>query len=224
MAGIGGTTGIFRGPFGSTYVEAGRANDVFRLSYFSPRFSGFQFGASYSPAAQEDAGGSYDRDAVLHDGIAVGANFVESFNGFDVAVAGGYSQWEAGTGASDPSSWSVGVNLGFSGFTVGGSYAHAESDPAVGDMDGWDVGVGYSTGPWGVSLIYYHGERDGSAVGTCTPCKAEMDTVHGSVAYSMGPGIKFVGTIGYTSLDDKSGGAGADNDSTYFVVGPKLSF
>ncbi len=222
--GIGGTTGTFRGPFGSTYVEAARANDVFRVSYFSPRFSGFQFGGTYAPSTQEDAGGSYDRDAVLHDGIAVGANFVQSFDGIDVAVAGGYSQWTGGVGAADPASWSLGLNIGFSGITVGGSYAHAEDDPAVGEMTGWDVGVGYSTGPWGISLTYFHGERDGGAVGACTPCQADMDTIMGSASYSMGPGIKFVGTLGYTELEDKSGGFGVDNNSTYFVVGPKLSF
>ncbi len=258
-AGVGGTAGTFRGAFGSTYVEAARANDVFRISYFSPRFSGFQFGASYSPAAQEDGGGSFDRDAVLHDGVAIGANFVESFNGIDVALAGGYSRWSAGetravaqsaasivaetdclaefatptflatcallddsvaaASPDDPASWSVGANLGFSGFTVGGSYAHSDADPAVGDMDGWDAGVGYSTGPWGVSLIWFHGERDGGG----SALEAEQDTIMGSVSYTMGPGVQFRGTVGHTAIDDKSG-AGVDNEATYFVVGPKLSF
>lgn len=241
FAGVGGTAGTFRGPFGSTYVEAARTNDIFRVSYFSPRFSGFQFGASYAPADQQDTAGSYDRDAVLHDFVAVGANFVESFNGVDVAVAGGYSQISGGTGAADPVSWSVGVNLGSAGFTVGASYAHADDDPAVGDMDGWDVGVGYSTGPWGVSVIYYHGERDGAAIVDATACggdndlstagtqglvcTADIDTIMGSVSYSMGPGVKFVGTLGWTEIQDESvGSIGEDNDAVYFVVGPKLSF
>ncbi len=217
-AGVGGTAGTFRGPFGSTYVEAARANDVFRLSYFSPRFSGFQFGASYAPTAQEDGGGSIDRDAVLHDGISLGANFVESFNGVDVAVAAGYGMWDSPTG-SDPEVWNLGLSIGFSGFTVGGSYADASDDPAVGDMEGWDIGASYATGPWGVSVIYYHGERDGGG----TSLKAEQDTIMGSIAYTLGPGIKFVGTLGHTEIDDESG-TGTDNESTYFVVGPKLSF
>jgi predicted porin len=224
FSGVGGTTGMFRGAFGSTFVEASRANDVFRISYFSPRFSGFQFGGSYSPDRAEDGGGSYDRDAVLHDGFSFGANFVESFNGVDVAVSGGYGRFDNPTG-TDPEAWNAGVSIGFSGFTIGGSYAHAEADAAVGDMDGFDVGVAYGTGPWGVSLIWFHGTRDGSGGATCTPCEADHDTVHGSVSYAVGPGIKFVGTIGHTSIDDEStGGVGQDNDSTYVVVGPRLSF
>ncbi len=262
FSGVGGTTGMFRGAFGSTGVEAARANDVFRISYFSPRFSGFQFGASYSPAAQEDGGGSFDRDAGIHDGFSFGANFVESFNGVDVAVSGGYGRWESASGTAataqtagnitdraallaagmtwafinaaapndavaatgspdEPEAWNVGLNVGFSGFTIGGSYAHSEADGTVGDMDGFDVGVAYDTGPWGVSLIWFHGERDGGGA----VLAAEQDTIMGSVAYAMGPGIKFVGTVGHTSIDDESaGGAGQDNSATYVVVGPKLSF
>ena len=217
FAGVGGTAGTFRGPFGSTYVEAARANDVFRVSYFSPRFSGFQFGASYAPADQQDTSGPIDRDTELHDGISLGANFVESFNGVDFAVAAGYGRWDNPVG-SDPEVYNLGLSIGFSGFTVGGSYANQTDDTTVGDAEGWDIGVTYATGPWGVGVIYYHGERDGVAALT-----AEHDTIMGSVAYTLGPGIKVIGTLGYTSIDDESDGAG-DNDSTYFVIGPKLSF
>lgn len=258
FAGVGGTAGTFRGPFGSTFVEAARANDVFRLSYFTPRFSGFQFGASYAPTATQDTSGPIDRDADLHDGISLGANFVESFNGVDVAVAAGYGMWQSGSTAAvaetaantllrsqlsgagldangvnalapsdavaasnpdDPEAWNLGLSIGFSGFTVGGSYAEAKDDPSVGDMEGWDIGVSYATGPWGVGVIYYHGERDGGG----TALKAEIDTVMGSAAYTMGPGIKIIGTLGYTEISDESG-TGEDNEAVYFVVGPKLSF
>jgi len=208
----------FRGPFGSTYVEAARANDVFRLSYFSPRFSGFQFGASYAPADQQDTSGAIDLDADLHNGISFGANFVESFNGVDVAVSGGYGRWDNPVG-SDPEVYNLGLSIGFSGFTVGGSYANQTDDTTVGDAEGWDIGVSYATGPWGVSVIYYHGERDGGG----DALKADIDTIMGSVAYTMGPGIKVIATLGHTQLDDESG-TGTDNESTYFVVGPKLSF
>ena len=221
FAGVGGTAGSFRGAFGTTFVEAARVNDIFKLTYFSPRFSGFQFGVSYAPANQQDGGGVYDRDVVLHDFVGVGANFVQSFNGVDVAVAGGYSQITGGAGAPDPESYSFGVNVGVSGFTVGGSYAHSEDDPAVGDMDGWDVGASYGTGPWEVSAIYFHGERDGLVGGAALA--ADNDTIMGSVRYTLGPGIRVVGTIGYTEIEAQTA-AGTDNEAVYVVVGPKLSF
>ena len=68
-------------------------------------------------------------------------------------------------------------------------------------------------------MIYYHGERDGGG----DALKAEIDTVMGSAAYTLGPGIKFVGTLAYTEISDESG-TGKDNEAVYFVVGPKLSF
>jgi len=37
--------GYFRAPYGSTYVEPNRANDSTKLTYYTPRFSGFQLGA-----------------------------------------------------------------------------------------------------------------------------------------------------------------------------------
>lgn len=223
FAGIGGSTGYNRGGFGSTSVEAARANDVNRLTYYTPRFAGIQFGASYAPATQEDGFGTFDEDAILHDGFSLGLNFVESFNGIDVAVAGGYGRWEdvAGT-TDDPEAWNVGLNIGFAGFTVGGSYAQANNDGTSvsgGDMDSYDVGVSYSTGPWAVSLTYLHGERDGSA----GILEADLDIVHGSVNYALGPGVNFVGTVGYADIQDESG-AGTDNEAVYIVVGPKLSF
>ena len=44
----------------------------------------------------------------------------------DVAVAGGYRTANSSSG-SDPEQWSAGLNLGFSGFTVGGSFAIEDS-------------------------------------------------------------------------------------------------
>ncbi len=78
------------------------------------------------------------------------------------------------------------------------------------------------TGPWSASLIWYHGERTFAAAPTTSD--ADIDSYHASGSYALGPGVTLVGTLGFTSLGDTSGGLGADSDSTYIVVGPKLSF
>ena len=74
------TTG-FRTPALSTYVDL--ANDDHALTYYSPRFSGFQIAASYVPAATVNGEGKNfpvyaDEDSEMHDLFSVGANFVES--------------------------------------------------------------------------------------------------------------------------------------------------
>ncbi|MDX1402069.1 MAG: porin, partial [Kiloniellales bacterium] len=135
MTGVGTTiqTASFRTPALSTYVDL--SNDDSGIQYYSPRFSGFQVGLGYVPVAEIDGEGKNspvqaDKNSELHDTISVGANFVESFGGFDVAVAGGYRRAEAASG-QDPEMWSAGLNLGFAGFTVGGSFAVEDSARAT---------------------------------------------------------------------------------------------
>jgi predicted porin len=227
--GIGGAAGAFRGAFGSTAVEAGRANDVNRLTYFTPRISGFQLGASYAPQSDGEDGGvdnNRDRDDELQDGFSIGANYVATLGGVDVAVAGGYGRWENdASGGDDPEVWNVGLNVGFSGFTVGASYASEEGSGAYDEAETFDVGVSYATGPFAVSVTYLHAERDGAAtqVDIEDVLEADLDVFHISGAYTMGPGIKIKGTVGIAEISDESG-VGEDNDAVYVVFGPALSF
>jgi predicted porin len=204
-----GTTGLYRGAFGSTFVEVARLNDVFRITYFTPRFSGFQFGASYAPGDNEDSGGALanNRDNSVHDAFSFGANYVESFDGIDVAVSGGYGTASCDSdGSTDDdgvltqscmddttTAWNAGAQVSFSGVTIGGSYAEASDDPAVGDMEGFDLGISYGQGPWSASATYYHGERD--------LADAEWDTIHVSGRYALGPGIDLVGTVGWAEFE-----------------------
>ncbi len=219
-AGVGGTTGQFRGPFGSTYAEPGRVNDANRITYYSPRFSGFQIGASYTPDNTEDSNGNNDRNSGLNDGFSVGANFKGDFGGASVGVSGGYGQIDNGAaGGDDPEAYNVGATVSFGGFGIGASYAEADDDTSVGDMEGYNLGASYSSGPWGVSLSYYNGERDGGG----TALAAEMETVHLSGKYALGPGVTAAATLGFNDIEDESG-TGEDNEGTYFVAGIRLSF
>ena len=91
--------GMFRTPVLSTFVDIG--NDENRITYFTPRFSGFQVGVSYSPAVVFSANGKdfpvqADKDTEFNNGVSVGANFVESFNGAVGGSAGHGGQMPAG--------------------------------------------------------------------------------------------------------------------------------
>ena len=234
--GVGGDAGYDRSGFNSTFVEVDRNNDARRLTYYSPRFFGFQVGASYAPNTNQDDNGPVDRDAdEVTDIFNIGANYVETFGGFEVAVAGGWGRGKGNGGIDDdPTAWSLGTNIGFAGFTVGGSYAQTKDNTGdEGDTTGWDIGVSYETGPWAVSLAFLRGKRDGQgtgpngdgldANGNVLAQKAELNTLHLSSSYALGPGVKMAGTIGGGSLKDE-GGAGKDNDYWYAVVGPRLKF
>ncbi len=219
------TTG-FRTPGLSTYVDL--ANDDHAITYYSPRFSGFQIAGSYVPAATVNGEGKNspvyaDRNTEMHDLFSVGANFVESFNGFDVAIAGGYriAQAPDGSGLEDPNQISAGINLGYAGFTVGGSWAREDSDRTT-DGNAFDAGVSYSTGPWsvGVNAIKTDVEGDTNPLTSANTRNDEMFTVKGAVAYSVGPGITASGSVMYTEWD----GASEDVEGIVGIVGMKISY
>jgi predicted porin len=214
------TTG-FRTPALSTYLDL--ANDDHALNYFSPRFSGFQVGVSYVPAATINGEGKNfpvqaDKNSELHDLISVGANFVESFGGFDVAVAGGYriAQDDRG-GNDDPQQISAGLNLGFAGFTVGGSIGVEDSDRAT-DGHAWDAGATYSTGPWAVGVTYFQSEVEGAAGGG----HDELQAAQAGVSYAVGPGITASANVLWADWDGEAAGANADGFGG--VVGMKIGF
>ena len=178
----------FRTPALSTYVDL--INDDHALNYFSPRFSGFQ----------------------------VGANFVESLGGVDVAIAGGYRRAENDGPDKDPEQYSAGVNLGFAGFTVGGSIAIEDSSRAQ-DGLAWDAGATYSTGPWTVGATYFHSEVEGAAGGG----DSELSSAQGGIAYAVGPGITASANVLWAEWDGQ-GGNGVEASGFGGIVGMHIGF
>ena len=163
-SGGGAGSDLFRRTLNTTFIENMGNNDAARFTYFSPRFSGFQLGVSYARDGNQDSNAQQDTDTnpggFPTDIFDVGANYVNSFGDFDIAVSG---RWGTGSlaGTSDtPTIWSAGLNLGFGGFTVGGSYAE-QNGAATAQMNGeaYEVGASYETGPWGFSLTYQRGEN-----------------------------------------------------------------
>ena len=226
-AAAGQTTG-FRTPALSTYVDL--ANDDHAITYYSPRFSGFQIAGSYVPAATVNGEGKNfpvyaDEDSEMHDLFSIGANFVESFNGFDIVLAGGY-RWADAPNADNPDQISAAINLGYGGFTIGGSWAREDSDRTT-DGNAWDVGVSYSTGPWsvGVNAIYTSVEgADQGAIGFADVEgdgeNDEMTAIKGAVAYSVGPGITASASVLYADWE----GAEEQVDGIVGIVGMKISY
>jgi len=219
------SSGYFRNPYGSTYIEPGGANDSTKLTYYTPRFAGFQLGASYSPDANQDNNNTPDRDSVNADMITFGANFKGEFGGASVGVSGGYGTFlNAPSGANEPEAWNAGIVVGFRGFEVGAAYAKADDNTNGTNGDGYHIGVSYTTGPLGVSLGYFDGERDGttSSLGVTTG-QADQQTVHLSANYTLGPGVVASGTLGYANFDSEDAGV-SEIEAAYLVTGIKLSF
>ncbi len=223
----------FRTPTLSTYVDIG--NDNHGITYYSPRFSGFQIAGSWVPVTGTAGNGTgdgvqgliSDDDTQINDVLSVGANFVQDFGAVNVVVAGGFRHASGPdnlTAAQDESieQWSGALNVGFAGFTVGGSFALEDSERLIAgqSVDGisYTAGASYGTGPWSVGGSYFHSEVEGLVA---TSGEDELDAVNVGVAYAIGPGIKGSVSGMWAEWEDE---AGAEQDGVVGIVGMKLSF
>lgn len=233
----------------STYVVG--SSDANKLTYFTPRIAGIQLGGSYAPDTEETSGAAQSTGLYADDAAGraygIGANYVNSFNGFDVAVSGGYEMIENEQGGDDRDDFSTGLNVGYGGFTVGGSYRYIDGASATAETADvgsvrtlasglnipanteelsseieaqiFDVGVSYNTGPWGVSLTWLRGETEFDGFGGA---EDTHDSAILGVNYALGTGINVVGNVHYISLDAES--TGYDGDGYAGSLGMMLSF
>ena len=218
---FGGHGELFRGTLGTTALEVSGNNDSQRITYFTPRFAGFQAGASYARDAQQDSSGPTNSDTGLSDIFDLGANYVNSFGDFDLAVSGRYGNADDNSG-SNSSIWSVGANIGFAGFTLGGAYAEQNgASHTRQNGESWDVGVSYETGPWGFSAEYFNGTNQ-MAFGSPGDDE-DLDQYLLSASYKLAKGVKVAAFGAYVDLDEDRGNSG-EVDGFVIGTGVNLSF
>lgn len=238
-----GIGGLYRSPGSSTYLDWNNDENV--ITYYTPRFWGFQVGVTYAPSVTGNGDGKNfpveaDTETEYNNGFAIGMNYVEDFNGFGVAISGGYryatvddtrGDPPAGTAADDYQAVSAGINLSYAGFTLGGSYANelegkqACATAACGggistSSEGfaWDVGVSYESGPWAFGVAYLHGQTEGLIA---DPDQDELDTVSGGLSYALGPGITARAGVMWAQWEQEGG---TDQSGIAGAVGLSFSF
>jgi len=168
-----------------------------KITYYTPRFAGFQVGVSYlpdqinrgqgtlSPSLPQPYGPDRSKDnAGMSDNIFTGGlNYDNKFGdvGFTLAATG---EWgEAQNSLYDGlHAWNAGGKLSWMGWSLAGSYGSWGSSNELktdhsNDTHYWDVGAAYEYGPFGVSLTYLDSQFDcgttitgatsGSANGSC---------------------------------------------------------
>ncbi len=194
------------------------SSDGTKFTYFTPRFAGFQLGLSLAPdSGQADNPAQMTRTGGLQDHFEYGANYVNSFNGFDLAASltGNYGASPAGNG-EDPYSITGGLVVGFGGFEFGGSYGYGETT-AEHELQAFDLGVGYSTGPWSVSLTGIYSQIDFNGV------NAEDELTEGQlgVNYALGSGVSVFGT---GTVGEHENDSTVDNDYVSLLSGVSVSF
>ncbi|MBY8976400.1 porin [Rhodobacteraceae bacterium NNCM2] len=225
---------VFRGTLGTTYLENGRNNDAQRITYYTPRFAGFQLGASYSRDGRQDDNSQVNiENTALSNIVDFGANYVNSFGDFDVAISGRWgSAFGSGTtGQNNPTVFGGGANFGYAGFTIGGSWA--EQNNSIGslqDGNAWDAGISYETGPWGFSFTYFKGENvdnesvfNGNAFGNDETLAQYLLGVN----YKLAKGVSLGAYGAYVDFEEETGDAGGSGDDVDgFIIGTgiKITF
>ncbi|MEL6310757.1 MAG: porin [Pseudomonadota bacterium] len=222
---------VFRRTLGSTFVENLGNNDAQRFTYFSPRLAGVQLGFSYARDGLEDNNAQLDTNGIVDNFVDFGANYVNSFGDFDVAVSG---RWGIAfnPNGDNPQVYSVGANLGFAGFTVGGSFAE-QNNGGTDDGQAYDAGVSYETGPWGFSFTYFKGENvDDENATNPFGNDEELTQYLIGVKYKLAKGVDVSAFGAYVDFEEDNGdaaggvasSAGDDVDGFIIGTGIKISF
>jgi hypothetical protein len=221
--------GAGNGHRASTVARVDISSDAEGVTYFTPRFSGFQLGASYMPAAREDVNNQRELKTVDTDGVSVGANFVKNMGGIGVGVAVGYATSNEGTAnLDDAQQWGIGVRLDFGGIRVGMSHVDVEDqgtadNTAANGQKTFEAGVRYTFGPNAVSAQYLSAETDSRAAARDND---EVETMWLSYRRTLGPGVSWTLSAIFADYEDGAAvpAAAAENDGNALVTAIRVRF
>ena len=215
------------GHVAGTDNEVTNDTDSEKMSYFTPRFEGFQLGASYIPGGSQDINNTpATRSGADHGGFQVGADFDRKFGELGLGLAAGYSQMHDALNADSAlnKSWGGGIRLDFSGFRVGLGYVGrrdaADSTGGTTEGSSWDAGLRYTFGPNAVSLTGETVRRETSVSGPKDKTKLAML----SFRRTLGPGVNWTLNGMWAKYDGATAGTSDDNKGYAVTSSIKLNF
>ncbi len=222
--------------------------DSTKISYYSPRFAGLDFGLSYVLTSNETDDARNHRDitgggnASQESQIQMALRYTRSFSGVDFQTGVTYASittQENRTASvntqafEDPSGFQAGLAVSMGGWTVAGGYeqwqdvltanefpAAANKGASVDDATSFNIGVHYETGPWVIGANFYAEEAEGSAA---TAANQENEAYGLGFNYALAEGLALVGEV---TFFEATGDAATPqtNDGTVIVIGTQFSF
>jgi hypothetical protein len=131
-----------------------------------------------------------------------------------------------GDNADDIEEYSVGLNVGFAGFTIGTSAVWSNRGiDNNGDEFTWDAGVTYATGPILVGFTWLSSEvEDGSQTSSGSGSDDELDSALISATYNMGPGVDVWGGLKWFDYQDAENDSSDSNEGYIIAIGSSVSF
>jgi len=216
----------------STVTRVDLSSDGEAVSYYTPRMSGFQVGATYHPSSEEDLGTRSLKSAGDHEGFSFGTNYVTKMDNAKIAVAAGYATAQANGATNNVDVWGVATKVSFNGFNVAASWMERSdrNNTVTGQTiakgngsESLELGANYVFGPNGVSVNYLQAD----ATGTGTVGKGDnLDVMSLAYRRTLGPGVSFSLTAFFADYNDGAAGAsaGTSNDGQALVSAIKVKF
>lgn len=229
----------------STAIQDDRHNgDANKISYFTPRFAGFQLGVSYTPEFRPGTNGNAcgatggsstsfgictkDNVGDWEHAIQAAVNYVATFNSVNLALYAGMlyadpevngavvgTQYGAALRADDWFHWLVGANVTVQGFSIGANVGN-DNNGLKGSRDTWiyTVAGSYTTGPWSIGLGWRRFDRD-----VANSSKDDTtDQFEFGGSYALGPGISLAGGLIWNTVDSDFKSSRPDNWQAVFGI------
>jgi outer membrane protein OmpU len=239
-------------PNGGSVVKTPDSGDSTKIMYLTPRFAGFQAGASYATQngseAQDVVASKTSITGGYKDFWEAGVNWTGDFSGFSIA-AGATTTGATGQDTSVPGlsledfwTWQAGAQVGYAGFKFGGGYYDggdynkvSNAPNASSDSSAWHLGASYTAGPFAVGVTYaeaqgYKGSPTilNNAVVSSTYA-SDYKTYGGGVAYTLAPGLVLQGDLMYVdeklrNFSQTGDVSTADNEGYVAVISTRLNF
>lgn len=203
----------FANGFGDdTVARVDVSSDAEQISYYTPRYAGFQLGISYLPSRQENVNNQRAlTSASASEGWSFGANFDRTFGDLGVGIAGGYAKINTNFAhQNDRIYWGIAARVDYAGFRIAASQVTREDPgttivPTGFGQTAHEAGVRYTFGANAVSLSYFHGKTKSLSA------RFDDDVVVSLFAAyrrTLGPGVFWRVTGIFADYDDGLAGGG----------------
>jgi outer membrane protein OmpU len=204
------------------------SSDVWlKVAYYTPRFSGFQFGVSYTPDGSRNLGeffGGGDETRNKQSNVwDFGLNYLGTIGDVDVGVSASYVMGKSERNDipwlfDDLRDWGAGINLGYREWTFGASYRRtnvAGGGPVLHgsfvsnvlddeETEVWSAGIKYETGPWAFGANYIKQTEELAF----TSSEQEGQGVEAAVGYTVTSWLRLTGGYQHFEFDGPTGACG----------------
>jgi predicted porin len=233
--------------FTGTHTE----ENLIKITYYTPRFAGFQLGVSYLPDQTNTGQGTSllnppnpsgpDRDK-FNQGLSAniftgGLSYDNKFSdvGVSAAVTGEEGQSQYSSLYEDLKAWEGGGKVSYMGASLAASYGDwgksntLKADHSK-DTHYWTAGGAYEYGPFGASLTYMNSQFDcglaNATFGNTSTCDAagknKFNNLSLGADYKLAPGLTPYAEVSW--YNENPVGTANDNKGYVGILGTQLNF